>query len=236
MPKKERKGIYEKEKKMAKKRLLVVALASLLAGGVFAQEDMHRHQPFDMLLGLNTGMGITPNLGDWFSVFDGRIPKGNYALTFDFGLTYDFYLFNWLSFNTGLLLHSDIYVVLKQDLDNIDSFTDVAATPLCLTIPLAAHVNIPKAEWLYAGIGLNLNIPIFGMLDGVAMEVIEERIDTKGDFFVSLPIDIGFDYVKPGRGGGRFFFRITPEFHKNGTAVPIGFMWQIYNWKIYSKK
>jgi hypothetical protein len=58
----------------------------------------------------------------------------------------------------------------------------------------------------------------------------------KGDFFVGLPIDIGFDSVKPGRGGGRFFFRITPEFHKKGVAVPIGFIWQIYNWKIYSKK
>jgi hypothetical protein len=210
---------------------LVLILASVLAGGVFAQEDIHKHQPFDMLLGLNYGMGITPNVGDWFSLWlDGSIPKGNYALTFDFGLTYDFYLFNWLSFNTGLLLHPDIYVALNRNLDNVDSFTDIMAGPLCLTIPLAAHVNIPKVEWLYAGIGLSLNIPILGMFDGLA------GVDTKGDFFVGLPIDIGFDYVKPGRGGGRFFFRITPEFHERGTTVPIGFIWQIYNWKLYSKK
>jgi hypothetical protein len=186
-----------------------------------------------MLLGINAGMGITPNMGELFSeVSNNRIPKGNYAITFDFGLTYDFYLFNWLSFNTGLLLHPDIYLVLDQDFNNVDSFTDIAATPLCLTIPFAAHVNIPKVEWLYAGIGLSLNIPVTSMLDGT----VDLGVDTKGDFFVGLPIDIGFDFVKPGRGGGRFFFRITPEFHENGTAVPIGFMWQIYNWKLYSKK
>jgi hypothetical protein len=182
-----------------------------------------------MLLGLNTGFGITLNIGDVLSIRDGTIPKGNYALVFDFGLSYDFYLFYWLSFNTGLLWHPDIYVLLDQDFNNdsIDSFTDIAATPLCLTIPLAAHVNIPKVEWLYAGVGLNLNIPIYGMLDEVAAGV-----DTKGAFFVGLPIDIGFDFVKPGKGGGRFFFRITPEFHEKGTTVPIGFIWQIYNWRI----
>ncbi|MDR1410979.1 MAG: hypothetical protein LBI91_02095 [Spirochaetaceae bacterium] len=217
--------------KRTKKGLLVLVLASALAGGVFAQEAIHKHQPFDMLLGLNYGMGITPNIGDLFSAAGGgSIPKGNYALTFDFGLTYDFYIFNWLSVGTGLLLHPDIYLVLDQDLNNIDSFTDIAASPFCLTVPIAAHVNIPKLEWLYAGIGLSLNFPISGIFDGLA------GIDTKGDFFAGLPIDIGFDFVRPGRGGMRFFFRVTPEFHEHGTTVPIGFIWQMYNWKIYSKK
>jgi hypothetical protein len=223
---------------MAKKKsILVLVLAVFVAGGVFAQEAsetpevVHKHQPFDMLLGLNFGLGLTPNIGDFFDVADeDGMPKGNYALAFDFGLTYDFYLYNWLSFNTGLLMHPDIYLILDQDFKGVTSFTDIASAPFCLTIPLAAHVNIPKVEWLYVGIGLSLNIPLFGMLDSVG------SIDTKGDFFVGLPIDIGFDSVKPGRGGGRFFFRITPEFHKKGVAVPIGFIWQIYNWKIYSKK
>jgi hypothetical protein len=88
---------------------------------------------------------------------------------------------------------------------------------------------VPKLEWLYTGIGLNLNIPILGMFDSLTGE------NTKGDFFIGLPIDLGFDFIKAGRGGGRFFFRITPEFHENGTTLPIGFIWQIYNWKIYSK-
>ena len=221
---------------MAKKRGLVLVLAIFIVGGVFAQDAdaVHKHEPFDMLLGLNFGLGISPNIGDLFNISGDTVPKGNYALAVDFGLTYDFYLFNWLSFNTGLLLHPDIYAILDQDGSGIDSFTDIAATPLCLTIPLAAHVNIPGVEWLYTGIGLNLNIPILGMLDGAVSA--DDTVDTKGDFFVGLPIDIGFDFVKPGRGGGRFFFRITPEFHKKGVAVPIGFIWQIYNWKIYSRK
>ncbi|MDR2634334.1 MAG: hypothetical protein LBC51_12050 [Treponema sp.] len=212
-----------------KKLMLLLVLASVLASGLFAQED--KHQAFDMLLGLNLGSGITPNMGDLVSALnDKRIPKGNYAVASDWGLTYDFYLFNWLSFNTGLFVHPDVYLILDQDLHNVDDFTDIAASPVCLTIPLAAHVNIPKVEWLYAGLGLHLNIPVSGMFDGLA------GVDTKGDFFVGLPIDIGFDFISPGRGGMRFFFRITPEFHEKGAAVPIGFIWQIYNWKIFSKK
>ncbi|MDR1315864.1 MAG: hypothetical protein LBK13_03225 [Spirochaetales bacterium] len=224
---------------MAKKGLLVLVLAGVLAGVIFAQEEnktpaaVHKHQPFDMLLGLNYGLGITPNIGDWANVLGGgdTFPKGNYALAFDFGLTYEFYIFNWLSANTGLLLHPDIYLILDQDLNSDDiELTDIAASPFCLTIPIAAHVNIPKVEWLYAGIGLSLNIPISGIFDGLA------GTDTKGDFFVGLPIDLGFDFIRPGRGGMRFFFRITPEFHEKGTAVPIGFIWQIYNWKLFGKK
>jgi hypothetical protein len=218
---------------MRKEGLFVLVLAVFIAaGGVFAQDAnaVHKHEPFDMLLGLNFGMGITPNIGDLLAISNGTIPKGNYAIAFDFGLTYDFYLFNWLSFNTGLLMHPDIYVILDIDLMGVDEFTDIAASSLCLTIPLAAHVNIPKVEWLYAGIGLNLNIPIAGLLDSLA------GFDTKGDFFVGLPIDIGFDFVKSGRGGMRLFFRITPEFHEAGTAVPLGFIWQIYNWKINGKR
>jgi hypothetical protein len=224
---------------MTGKRLTALALAVFIAGGVFAQEKgtdaVHKHQPFDILLGLNFGLGITPNIGDFFSLGDGGESSlnGNYAFTVDFGLTCDFYLFNWLSFNTGVLAHPDIYLIFSGDSSNVDSFTDIAATPLCLTIPLAAHVNIPKLEWLYAGIGLNFNIPIVSILNATGSM---EGVDMKGDFFVSLPIDIGFDFVRPGRGGGRFFFRINPEFHPAGTAVPIGFIWQIYNWKIYGKK
>ncbi|MDR2618269.1 MAG: hypothetical protein LBC62_05295 [Treponema sp.] len=209
---------------MVKKGLVALVLAAFVAGGVFAQEE-YKHQPFDMLLGINSGLGVSPNIGGAFN-----LQKGNYAITFDLGLTYDFYLFNWLSFNTGLLLHPDIYVLLDQDQFGDDNFTKYAATPVCLTIPLAAHINVPKVEWLYAGVGLNLNIPVSSMLDDTVID-----IDTKGDFFIGLPIDIGFDFIKPGKGGSRFFFRITPEIHENGTTLPVGFMWQVYNWKIYSK-
>jgi len=207
--------------------ILALALVFGTAGtGAFAQEE-YKHQPSDVLVGLNFGMGITPNVG---RLFDKDIPSGNYALVFDFGVTGDFYLFNWLSFNTGLLLHPDIYLTLKSGVKEVDNFTDIAATPLCLTVPLMAHINVPKVEWLYTGIGLNLNFPIYGMFDSLA------DVDTKGDFFVGLPVDIGFDFIRPGSGGMRFFFRATPEFHKHGTAIPVGFIWQIWNWKVHGRK
>ncbi|MDR2520949.1 MAG: hypothetical protein LBC72_00125 [Spirochaetaceae bacterium] len=215
---------------MAKKRFLAAVFAAIAACGVFAQE--HKHNSFDMLLGLNAGLGMTQNIGEAIQIggsMPEHIPNGNYAIAIDIGFMYDFYLFYWLSFNTGMMAHPEYYAILDQDISGAKKFEDVMGAPLCLTIPLAVHVNIPKAEWLYAGIGINLNIPLAGMLDKPAGH------DTKGDFFTSLPIDIGFDFVKPGAGGGRFFFRITPEFHNKGTTIPIGFIWQLYNWKLSGK-
>jgi hypothetical protein len=214
---------------MKKNLVLVLVMVVLLTGGAFAQEES-KHQQFDVLIGLNFGLGITPSM---FEASNGpeeaKIPKGNYAVICDFGITGDFYLFNWLSVNTGLLLHPGEYLFLDHDLRGY-GILDVVAAPLCLTIPISAHVNIPKAEWLYAGIGLSLNIPLFSMVDSATGS--EIYIDTKSDFFIGLPIDLGFDFIKPDKGGARFFFRITPEFHKKGTVVPIGFIWQIWNWKV----
>jgi len=212
---------------MANKKILFGILVITLVFGItgtaaFAQE---KHQPFDVLVGLNSGFGITPNIFGLFkNLSGGEIPKGNYAIIIDVGITGDFYLFNWLSFNTGLLLHPDLYMFLPDKIDEVD-LSNIAFTPFCLTIPLAAHVNIPYLEFLYTGAGLSLNIPLFGILNRI----------NKGDFFVGLPIDIGFDFIKPGRGGTRFFFRITPEFHKGKTTVPIGFIWQSWNWKIFGR-
>jgi hypothetical protein len=91
-----------------------------------------------------------------------------------------------------------------------------------------AHLNMPRFEWLYLGFGLTINIPLIGMLDSL-----DGGIDTKGNLFVSLPIDIGFDLMPNKKNGMRFFFRITPTILERGTVVPIGFVWQIYNWKIF---
>jgi len=218
-------------KKIIVTGILVITLVFGMTGtGTFAQEEQ-KHQPFDVLIGLNLGLGITPNMPELLRSTGGdKLPQGNYAVIFDFGVTGDFYIFNWLSVNTGLLLHPDMYMILDQDLSG--EFTDIAASPICLTIPIAAHVNIPKVEWLYAGIGLSFNIPLLDMLNSTMESESGMAVDMKGDFFIGLPIDIGFDFIKPGNGGARFFFRITPEFHKKGTTVPIGFIWQIWNWKV----
>ena len=212
---------------MVKKGIFLLVLVVLITGGVFAQTGVH--EAFDMFIGLNLGLGISPNIFSLFNLSDNVVRKGNYAITADFGVTYDFYLFPWLSFNSGVLLHPDLYSTLDVDLFNVDKFTDIMATPLCVTIPVMAHVNIPMVEWLYVGAGVSINIPVLGMMDSVFD-------DSKGDAFFGVPMDVGFDFIKPGKGGGRFFFRVTPEIHKNGTTLPIGFIWQIYNWRIFGKQ
>ena len=212
---------------MGKKIFLILVLAVFLSGSVFAE----RHEAGDMLLGIDLGFNLTPS---FFSVTGDSVPKGNYAITFDLGLNFDYYLFNWLSFNSGLFMYSGIYLLLdkpltEETLENT-TFTDWAKTPICLTIPLMGHVNIPAVDFLYLGAGLNFNLPVSSMLSTELPDV-----DTKGKFFLGIPIDLGFDFIKSGKGGSRFFFRITPEIHSGGTPVLIGFMWQIYNFRIYGK-
>lgn len=228
--------------------LVMVLVFGTTGTTAFAQE---KHNPFDILVGVNVGFGISPNtfglLGSLSNTsnFNTNALLGNYAVTGDFGATGDFYLFNWLSVSTGFMLHPDLYVLLDQDLswifedvvknNSFSGFSKIAATPLCLTIPITAHVNIPRVEWLYAGAGLSLNIPLFGMMDSTLKDLTGFDIDTKGKFFIGLPVDIGFDFIKPGRGGMRLFFRITPEFHDGGVTVPIGLVWQAWNWKVFSR-
>ena len=216
---------------MRKKILFVLVLIVLFSGSVvFGQNS--KHKSGDMLLGIDLGMGLTPSFFSAVSASD-EISKGNYAITFDLGLNFDYYLFDWLSFNSGLFTHSGIYLLCDKPLpvDNDITLTDWAKTPICFTIPVMAHINVPVVEWLYLGAGVTLNFPTSSMLD---TELV--GIDTKGKFFLGIPLDFGFDSVKPGKGGSRFFFRVTPEIHSGGTPVLVGFMWQVYNFKIYSKK
>ena len=210
---------------MAKKVLFVLVLVALLAGSVFAQSQ--KHQSGNMLLGIDLGAGFTPNI---YKVTKDTIPTGDYAMTFDLGLNFDYYLFRFLSLSSGLFMHSGIYLLWDKPLDlyGDDSFTDWAKTPICFTLPIMAHINVPVVEWLYLGAGLTLNFPVSSMLDSDL-----PNVDTKGTFFLGLPIDLGFDFIKPGKGGSRFFFRITPEIHKGGgKPIIFGFMWQIYNFKL----
>jgi len=225
---------------MLKRFFLVFVLVFVLSESVFSQNIFtdgvfsgvdFKHQRGDIYLGVNIGMGFTPNffralpLGSSF-------PEGNYALTFDLGLSYDYYQIEWLSFNAGLIGHFGMYVFLDQDLTlrSNTGFTDIASTPLSLTIPLSAHINIPYLDFLYTGIGVSLNIPLVTLFDSDDPE--DSRRDMTGDVFLGIPIDLGFDFIPPDSGGMRFFFRVTPEFHRSGTVVPIGFMWQAANFKI----
>jgi len=218
---------------MAKRFFLAFFLILVLTGSVFSAE-LFKHQRGDMYAGINLGIGFTSNLFNVFSAGD-SFPRGNYALTFDLGLSYGYYQTEWLSFNAGLLAHFGMYAFLRQDLQlkANTGFTDIAAVPVSLAIPLAAHINIPYVSFLYAGIGVSLNIPVISLLNSNSDDPEDPRQpDMSGDVFLGLPIDLGFDLMPEDSGGMRFFFRITPEFHRNGTVVPIGFVWQIFNLKI----
>ena len=218
---------------MTKRVLIVFILITLLAGNVFAQTE-ESYKMGDMFIGLDLGAGFTPNIFKALSAEEIRI--GDYAVAFDFGFNFDYYLSDWLSINSGIFARPGIYLLLDKILylDDDSEFTDFAKTPVTLTFPLMAHVNVPSVSWLYLGLGLNLNIPIKSMLDDV---LLDDDFDTKGKFFLGIPIDIGFDFVKANKGGGRFMFRITPEIHKGGgTPVLYGVMWQLYNIRVNPKR
>jgi hypothetical protein len=224
---------------MAKRVFFVLLFAALAAGWAGAEENSgarpiaHKHNRFDLLLGMNLGIGMTANYGDLANApsAGGPIkifPKGNYAFIADIGISIDLYLSSWLSLNTGLYLHPDLYYISDTKTIAYD-LRDVMWAPICATIPIAAHINIPKVEWLYAGMGLTINIPIIEMPGGM------KGVDRKGKSFLGMPIDIGFDFTKPNRNGSRFFFRFTQEFHEGGTVVPVGVIWQIHNWQLNRK-
>jgi hypothetical protein len=215
---------------MAKKIFLAFIMIFVLAGSVFSAAEF-KHQRGDMFAGLNLGMGFTPSLFKLVSAGN-SFPKGNYALTFDLGLSYDYYQTGWLSFSAGLSAHFGMYAFLDNDLPAGPNtgFTDIASRPLSLAIPLSAHINIPYLDFLYAGVGVSLNIPLFSISSADDPE--DPKPDMLGEVFLGIPIDVGFDLMPADSGGMRFFFRITPEFHGSETVVPIGFVWQVVNLKI----
>jgi hypothetical protein len=223
----------------------------LLSGGIFAQEKQHRHESFDMLLGINAGLGV-----GWSNGFldaltgDGAkdMKAGNINAAVSAGINYDFYLFPWLSFSTGFSLRPMIALMLTRDATSFDisdlsnqGDSVIVRTPVSLTFPVQVHVNIPYAEWLYAGFGMNINIPV--PLEGIRFDSSFFGIDNSGGraklgrTFFSIPVDFGFDFIKPGRGGGRLFFRYELSFLENDVMVnTYGFVWQIYNFKLNHRK
>jgi hypothetical protein len=223
-----------------KKIIGLALMLCLLSAAVFAgdgegkREDKkeRKHEPFDMLLGINWGLGgmVTGHILN--------MEEGAAIFAVDIGLSYDFYVFSWLSVSSGAIFHSQVSAIWKDSFNSDPDleFTDILQTPLCVTIPIQVHVNVPRVEWLYAGAGVNINIPVASLLSRAANQSGLDIPDTRGPTFISLPIDLGFDMIKPGKGGGRFFFRVTPTFLEGGTLFPVGFMWQLYNFRIFHRK
>jgi hypothetical protein len=204
-----------------KKQFVFLMIVAVFATSVFAQnetEDISENEPLKKHQFLDNYFGVSVGAA-------GMKTSDHGIFTADIGVAYGFYLHEWVSINTGLLFHTEIY----SD-KNLLTGNDPMVTPLCFTIPFGVHFNIPKAEWLYTGVNVAINIPIADFRSG------EQDAFSGKDVFISLPVDLGFDFIKPGRGGSRAFLRVTPTFHNGGVAVPVGFVWQIYNWKVFAPK
>jgi len=197
----------------------IMIAIGLFTTPVFAQEDeaqialQRKHQQFATYFGLSAGVG-------------GMKTNDNGIFTADLGVTFGFYALDWMSINTGLLFHTELY----SD-HNLLTGNEPMVTPFCFTIPFGVHFNIPGLEWLYTGVNVAINIPIADL-----QSPRDQDFSSRGNVFISLPIDLGFDFIKPGRGGPRVLFRVTPTFHKGGMTVPVGLVWQIYNWRVFTPK
>ena len=214
-----------------KKFVFILIISLFLAGNAFSQVA-NKHGKGAMLIGFDVGAAGTTNFTKILKS-SASYSKGNYGLNFGAGVHFDYYLNNVFSLGTGLRYQPGIYLFLDKDYDfsKSTSFSDIAKSPICLTVPIMAHINVPVFQWLYAGAGVNLNFPIGSLLDSqIPVELGD--FDTKGNFFIGIPIDLGFDFISAGQGGMRIFFRVTPEFHEGGTVVPIGFIWQVFNIKL----
>jgi hypothetical protein len=217
---------------VAKKVFLILVLVVLITSGVFALD--HKHEGFDMLLGIGWGLdvGAHKDYADDVSV----------QLDTNFGVNYDFYIFPWLSASTALLFGPSVAFSMGGDSFSLNG-------GMYLTIPFSGHINIPFVEWLYLGAGVGLNIPLSDL--NVTSDDGSVSATIKAKYFTSLPIDIGFDFAKKEkRAGGRLLFRIIPNIHPEYTwdssalvwkedgkkvIMTYGIFWQFYNWKIHGK-
>jgi hypothetical protein len=242
----------------------------------------YKHSAGDMLLGLNwsfIGAMMNTNPMDAFSKvgdslsFEPKESGGTYSVNayidlpaffatariLNLGLSYEYYIFHWMSAGTGLGFGPEVNVATKggrhkitidgvatEDTakeDAINKALEVVhiQAGLFLTIPFNVHFNIPKVEWLYGGLGIEIHIPISDAgLDGLIGADITKYLpggSIKGDTFVSMPIDMGFDFSRVKANGkdarSRLFLRIEPEFFGEGlTSLPISLVWQSNLWKL----
>jgi hypothetical protein len=279
---------------MAKKFFVVLVLAMVSTGGVFAQEEnpanvqsastgvTHKHSAGDMLLGLNWGfLGAMMNTNPMNAFndvadslkFDSTGSAGNYgvdasinlpkffatARILNLGLSYEYYIFHWMTVGTGLWFGPEVNVatkggttrisvtagetedaVMKEAISKALKVIHVQAG-LFLTIPFNIHFNIPMVEWLYSGLGVEIHIPIsdagLDRLIGADITKYFPGGSIKGETFVSMPIDVGFDFSRVKANGkearSRLFLRVEPEFFGEGLmSLPISLVWQSNLWKL----
>jgi hypothetical protein len=259
-----------------------VITADVNAQSEAVTEATYKHSAGDMLLGLNwsfLGAMMNTNPMDAFSKvgdsldFTTERSGTNYSVNTSIdlpqffatarilnpGLSYEYYIFHWMSIGTGLGFGPEISVATKGGTAGIritgatteDDAKEAAVNEalkiihvqagLFLTIPFNVHFNIPKVEWLYGGLGVEIHIPVSDAgLDALIGADIAKYLpggSIKGGTFVSMPIDLGFDFSRIKNNGksarSRLLFRIEPEFFGEGLmSLPISLVWQSSLWKL----
>jgi hypothetical protein len=188
----------------------------MMSGTVFAQEDEAvaapkppAHRKGDMNLGLTIGIDL--NIAD--------IPPNNNGAALGYGaeaadvmkkggkgndnklvagLTFDYYLLDWLPLTGGLLFQTNAgggigYDVIESSIAG--SLTEVHFWPkvYSLQIPVSAHVNWWR---LYTGAGLAVDIPVAAEIEGFK-DANDNVIDSDTGFKalpnVAVFADLGFD-------------------------------------------
>lgn len=202
-----------------RKVFLILTIFSLIIGNAYSneQEQEHKHEQFEMLLGLGVGFGLTPKFYEFLD------PKKNdeHYVYFDFGLNFDFYLTNHISVSTGCTIRpkalSSPYLYETYDSPGLKF-------PVSINIPFAIHLNVPPSDKLYIGAGICFNLPLVELGDKLEIEP-----------YISIPIDIGIDFIRSSRGGRRLMFRLIPEIHDYIRIYSLGVFFQTYNWKLNSE-
>jgi hypothetical protein len=208
-----------------KKLLLLLCLSQFLTNFVIAGEP--KHQPQDIDLGINLEVNFMLGFSEEWEYYQ--------YMGAEFGASIDYYFFNWLSVSSGLTVETG-GLLWEDHYDTLNSSVGGGA-PLYMQIPLAFHINIPKIDWLYVGGGLRGNFVLTDL--NTEEEFMGHKINT--DLppvgYLNYFADIGFDWMKPNRGGSRFFFRISQgilAFSEDGVypkLIDIGILYQ-YNFKI----
>jgi hypothetical protein len=199
----------------------------------------------DMLIGVNAGIGYARQTFNYYTLSN----VGANYMNMTLGPTFEVYIFDWLSANSGVLVRGDFGYASGKFGETNSTKHMIDIYPQSVVLPIAGHVNLPFMPWLYAGAGISFNFPLFNVAGSREPSDFSRNLwlysYSAEDFkklekvFISIPIDIGIDMMKDNqKNGSRLFLRIAPEFHKKDVLwkvtvlVPVGLMYQ-YNFRVY---